>query len=251
MRATMDAAFAAIREEFLVEIAGDPAVLREAYQLRHEVYCQERGYETASGDIETDRYDRHAHHVVVRHRASSRAVGTVRLVLPSPGEIRRRQPPDAGGLPPACRFRAAAARDGRDIALRSAPDATRDEPSVTTPAAPQLDAGHRAADHDPPPHSPVCSGRTQPVSAVALLWDPLPPGGIARRAPRHPATGIPPGGRTPRRHPQRTAWAVGLHYRRWPPGEPPGASGAGAADLTGRRRHGSGPKPETTPQLTL
>ena len=85
MRATMDAAFAAIREEFLVEIAGDPAVLREAYQLRHEVYCLERGYETASGDIETDRYDRHAHHVVVRHRASSRAVGTVRLVLPSPG----------------------------------------------------------------------------------------------------------------------------------------------------------------------
>jgi len=84
MRATMDAAFAAIREEFLVEIAAGPAVLREAYQLRHQVYCLEHGYETASGDIETDRYDNHAHHVVVRQRASGQVVGTVRLVLPVP-----------------------------------------------------------------------------------------------------------------------------------------------------------------------
>jgi N-acyl-L-homoserine lactone synthetase len=84
VKASMDAALAALHEEFLVEIAGSPVVLREAYQLRHQVYCVERGYETPSGDIETDRYDCHAHHVVVRHRASGQAVGTVRLVLPSP-----------------------------------------------------------------------------------------------------------------------------------------------------------------------
>jgi N-acyl amino acid synthase of PEP-CTERM/exosortase system len=84
MQTTMGAAISAIREEFLVEIADNPAVLREAFELRHQVYCLERGYETASGDIEPDRYDHHAHHVIVRHRASGRAVGTVRLVLPSP-----------------------------------------------------------------------------------------------------------------------------------------------------------------------
>jgi len=107
MQAKMDAAFAAIREEFLVEIATNPAVLREAYQLRHQVYCLEHGYETASGDIETDRYDNHAHHVVVRHRASGQVVGTVRLVLPAPdgsggGNLPMQlvcQPHDVSGLP--------------------------------------------------------------------------------------------------------------------------------------------------------
>ena len=84
MRASVDAALAAIREEFLVEIADRPEVRHEAYRLRHQVYCVERNYETAFSDIETDRYDDHSHHVVVRHRATGLAVGTVRLVLPSP-----------------------------------------------------------------------------------------------------------------------------------------------------------------------
>jgi N-acyl-L-homoserine lactone synthetase len=68
----------------LAEIADSPKVLREAYQPCHQVSCLERGSETASGGIETDHYDHHAHHVVVPHRASSRAAGTVRLVLSSP-----------------------------------------------------------------------------------------------------------------------------------------------------------------------
>ncbi len=84
MQVSLDAAIAVLREEFSVETADCPAILREAYRLRHQVYCLERGYEAASGDIETDDYDHRAHHIVVRHRASAQVVGTVRLVLPSP-----------------------------------------------------------------------------------------------------------------------------------------------------------------------
>ncbi len=85
MQVGWDAAIGAIREEFSVEVADCAAALREAYQLRCQVYCKERGYETASGDIETDDFDRHAHHVLVRHQASGRVVGTARLVVPTPG----------------------------------------------------------------------------------------------------------------------------------------------------------------------
>lgn len=85
MQASLGPAITAIREEFAVEIVDSPEVLHEAYQIRHQVYCLERCYETASGDTETDQYDNHAHHVVVRHRVSGRAIGTVRLVLPPYG----------------------------------------------------------------------------------------------------------------------------------------------------------------------
>ena len=79
---TIEAAVTALREEISVEIANTPALLREAYQLRHQVYCVERGFEEGQDGIERDEYDDFARHAVVRWRQTGEVVGTVRLILP-------------------------------------------------------------------------------------------------------------------------------------------------------------------------
>lgn len=74
------AAIAAAREQFTVTIADTPELRREAFRVRHQVYCVERGYETAVGDIETDGFDARSHHVLLSRRDTGEAVGTVRVV---------------------------------------------------------------------------------------------------------------------------------------------------------------------------
>jgi N-acyl amino acid synthase of PEP-CTERM/exosortase system len=50
-------------------------------RLRHQVYCEEMGYEAPSPDrLETDHYDEHALHCLITHRASGRTAGCVRLI---------------------------------------------------------------------------------------------------------------------------------------------------------------------------
>ena len=73
----------AIKEEVSVEIADTPALRREAFQLRYQVYCVERGFEPGSNGIETDDLDHQAQHAVIRWRDSREVVGTVRLILPT------------------------------------------------------------------------------------------------------------------------------------------------------------------------
>jgi N-acyl amino acid synthase of PEP-CTERM/exosortase system len=80
----LTAAIAAVRDEFDITVADTPALRREAFQLRHQVYCLERGYEPGLGDIETDAFDGQARHVLLRHRASAEVLGTVRIVLAAP-----------------------------------------------------------------------------------------------------------------------------------------------------------------------
>lgn len=81
---TMSAAIAAVAQEFCVETADHSELVREACQLRYQVYCLERKYEAPQGQIETDDFDDRARHVVLRHRESGTVIGTVRLVLMSP-----------------------------------------------------------------------------------------------------------------------------------------------------------------------
>lgn len=55
----------------------------EAFKLRYQVYCLERGFEDAtafSNRREQDRHDQHALHGIVRHRTSAETMGAVRLV---------------------------------------------------------------------------------------------------------------------------------------------------------------------------
>ena len=55
----------AAASEFYVATADTPELLQEAYRLRHQVYCVERGYEASDTGLEIDAFDDHAPHVVV------------------------------------------------------------------------------------------------------------------------------------------------------------------------------------------
>ncbi len=70
---------------FEVVSANTPELIDEAYKLRYQVYCEEKGFEDAEqfpDGREFDEYDRRAAHSLIRHRESGVFVGVVRLVLP-------------------------------------------------------------------------------------------------------------------------------------------------------------------------
>ncbi|WP_264715212.1 N-acyl amino acid synthase FeeM domain-containing protein [Limobrevibacterium gyesilva] len=66
-----------------IEIADRAEIVREAYHLRHQVYCVERGYLTGSAGLEVDEFDLRARQAVLRSRQTEEVLGTVRLVLPA------------------------------------------------------------------------------------------------------------------------------------------------------------------------
>lgn len=78
----LNAAMAAVRQEFAVEIADTPETQAEAFRLRYQVYCLERKFEPGLDGLETDAYDAMSHHLLLRHIASQEAIGTVRLIRP-------------------------------------------------------------------------------------------------------------------------------------------------------------------------
>lgn len=80
---SMEDAIRAVQQEISVELADTPELLREAYRLRYQVYCLERGYKLEAEELEIDEYDARARHVVLCHRQSGEVVGTARLVLSS------------------------------------------------------------------------------------------------------------------------------------------------------------------------
>ncbi len=63
--------------------ADNPELVQETQRIRHEVYCEEFGFEprTANG-LEVDPHDAHAHHVLLKHNASAVFAGSARLVTP-------------------------------------------------------------------------------------------------------------------------------------------------------------------------
>jgi N-acyl amino acid synthase of PEP-CTERM/exosortase system len=66
---------------FDVSAAVSGAQFRRAARLRHQVYCEEMGYEPpAPSRLETDHHDAHALHCLITHRASGRTAGCVRLI---------------------------------------------------------------------------------------------------------------------------------------------------------------------------
>ena len=75
-------AIARLSDDVSVKITNTNADLREAYRLRYQVYCLERGFLAGQDGVERDEYDDHARHAVVRWRRTGEVVGTVRLVLP-------------------------------------------------------------------------------------------------------------------------------------------------------------------------
>jgi len=80
---------AAFNEYFEVVDADSPALLREVFHLRYQVYCIEQrapGFEASNypDEMESDEYDRHSSHILLRHRPTGEFVGTARLILQDP-----------------------------------------------------------------------------------------------------------------------------------------------------------------------
>jgi N-acyl amino acid synthase of PEP-CTERM/exosortase system len=72
---------------FTAHAATDDEQRRAAYRIRHEVYCEELGYEPARPDqLEQDAFDARSHHCLLRSIANDEYVGCVRLVIADPRE---------------------------------------------------------------------------------------------------------------------------------------------------------------------
>lgn len=79
----------AFDEYFEVVIADTPELLEQAFRLRYTVLCIEErlpGFEAARypDGLETDDYDRHSHHILLKHRSSGDFIGGARLIFPDP-----------------------------------------------------------------------------------------------------------------------------------------------------------------------
>ncbi len=85
----MNDVVAAFNEYFEVIDADSPELLREAFRVRYQVLCVDQrapGFQASNypEGMESDSYDRHSFHILLRHRPSDKFVGTARLVLPDP-----------------------------------------------------------------------------------------------------------------------------------------------------------------------
>jgi N-acyl amino acid synthase of PEP-CTERM/exosortase system len=79
----------AFNEYFEVVDVYSPELLRDVFRLRYQVYCIEQrapGFEASKypAEMESDDYDCHSSHILLRHRPSGAFVGTARLILPDP-----------------------------------------------------------------------------------------------------------------------------------------------------------------------
>ena len=79
----------AFDEYFEVVIADTPELLEQAFRLRYTVLCVEErapGFEAAHypDGLETDDHDRHAHHLLLKHRPTGTFIGGARLVFTDP-----------------------------------------------------------------------------------------------------------------------------------------------------------------------
>lgn len=78
------------QQNFEIVRAVTPELIDEAYKLRYQVYCEEKGYEDASrypDRREFDEYDNRSIHSLIRHRSSGIYIGVVRLVLPHCSDV--------------------------------------------------------------------------------------------------------------------------------------------------------------------
>jgi N-acyl amino acid synthase of PEP-CTERM/exosortase system len=72
------------KKYFKVVPATTPQLVNEALRIRHEVYCEELGWEPESETgLEMDAYDENALHCLLMAVNSQRYIGCVRIVLPN------------------------------------------------------------------------------------------------------------------------------------------------------------------------
>ncbi|MDD5298286.1 MAG: PEP-CTERM/exosortase system-associated acyltransferase [Rhodocyclaceae bacterium] len=70
---------------FQIVPAWSDALKEEAYRIRHQVYCEELGWESVRSDLrETDEFDMHSLHLLIRAVASDAYIGCIRLIRTDP-----------------------------------------------------------------------------------------------------------------------------------------------------------------------
>lgn len=76
---------ASFRQSFELEPALDESSIDQVYRIRHDVYCRDLGWEPVRADgRESDEYDRHSFHCLLRRRGTREPVGCTRLILARP-----------------------------------------------------------------------------------------------------------------------------------------------------------------------
>jgi N-acyl amino acid synthase of PEP-CTERM/exosortase system len=62
-------------------VASDDTLKQQSYKIRHNVYCEELHFENARDDkMESDEFDTHSIHVLIKHIPTGKYAGTVRIV---------------------------------------------------------------------------------------------------------------------------------------------------------------------------
>ena len=80
---------------FDVVSADTIGLMETAFRIRYQVYCVEKAFEDAAAfpdQMETDEYDMHSAHSLVRCKTSGQYTGMVRLVLPDPVDMNKPLP---------------------------------------------------------------------------------------------------------------------------------------------------------------
>ena len=87
--------YSTFHNHFDVVSADTIGLMETAFRIRYQVYCVEKGFEDTAAfpdQMETDEYDMHSAHSLVRCKASGQYTGMVRLVLPDPVDTNRPLP---------------------------------------------------------------------------------------------------------------------------------------------------------------
>jgi N-acyl amino acid synthase of PEP-CTERM/exosortase system len=72
-------------ERYQVLIAATEEERRETFRVRHQVFCEQLGYEMDNVDgCESDEHDINSIHILIRDRSTGAGVACFRLVLPQP-----------------------------------------------------------------------------------------------------------------------------------------------------------------------
>jgi N-acyl amino acid synthase of PEP-CTERM/exosortase system len=72
-------------KHFELVLAESPQLQDDVFRIRHQVYCEDLGYESVTADgRERDEYDRHSKHLLLRTAGGGVPVGCTRLILPRP-----------------------------------------------------------------------------------------------------------------------------------------------------------------------
>lgn len=70
------------RQRLTVAVAVSPSEIEDAQRLRYKVFAEELGARIGDSGLDTDEFDEHCDHLVVRDRQTLRVVGTYRVLPP-------------------------------------------------------------------------------------------------------------------------------------------------------------------------